>query len=54
MTTSGRESGPRFWVERSCVRLKQLRGIATRYDKHAPAFLGGVLLVAAIIHTETH
>lgn len=41
-------------VERSYVRLKQWRGIATPYDKHARTFLGGVLLAAAIIHTETH
>ncbi len=41
-------------VERSYVRLRQWRGIATRYDKHARTFLGGVLLAAAIIHTETH
>ncbi len=41
-------------VERSYVRLKQWRGIATRYDKHARTFLGGVLLAAAIIHTRTH
>lgn len=41
-------------VERSYVRLKQWRGIATRYDKHARTFLGGVLLAAAVIHTKTH
>jgi transposase len=41
-------------VERSYVRLKQWRGLATRYDKHARTFLGGVLLAAAIIHTKTH
>lgn len=40
-------------VERSYLRLKQWRGIATRYDKHARTFLGGVLLAAAIIHVRT-
>jgi putative transposase len=29
--------------------LDQLRGIATRYDKYALTYLGGVILVAAII-----
>lgn len=41
-------------VERSYLRLKQWRGIATRYDKHARTFLGGVLLAATIIHIKTH
>ena len=41
-------------VERSYLRLKQWRGIATRYDKHARTFLGGVLLAASIIHIKTH
>lgn len=41
-------------VERSHLRLKQWRGIATRYDKHARTFLGGVLLAASIIHIRTH
>lgn len=40
-------------VERSYVRLKQWRGIATRYDKHARTFLGGVLLGASIIYIKT-
>ena len=40
-------------VERSYVRLKQWRGIATRYDKHARTFLGGVLLAASIIYIKT-
>lgn len=31
-------------VERGYLRLKQWRGIATRYDKHALTFLGGVTL----------
>jgi transposase len=41
-------------VERSYLRLKQWRGIATRYDKHARTFLGGVLLAATIIYIKTH
>lgn len=41
-------------VERSYVRLKQWRGLATRYDKHARTFLGGVLLAAGLIYLRTH
>ncbi len=41
-------------VERSYLRLKQWRGIATRYDKHARTFLGGVLLAATIIYIKNH
>lgn len=41
-------------VERGYLRLKQWRGIATRYDKHARTFLGGVLLATTILHTKTH
>jgi transposase len=41
-------------VERGYLRLKQWRGIATRYDKHARTFLGGVLLAASILHVKTH
>lgn len=41
-------------VERSYLRLKQWRGIATRYDKHARTFLGGVLLAATIIYIKSH
>jgi transposase len=37
-------------VERGFGRLKQWRGIATRYDKYATTFLGGVLLGALVIH----
>ncbi|WP_346777608.1 transposase [Rhodococcus sp. HNM0563] len=37
-------------VERGFGRLKQWRGIATRYDKYATTFLGGVLLGAIVIH----
>lgn len=41
-------------VERGYVRLKQWRGIATRFDKHARTFLGGVLLATTILHVKTH
>ena len=41
-------------VERGYVRLKQWRGLATRYDKHARTFLGGVLLAAGLIYLRTH
>ena len=36
-------------VERGVNRLKQWRGIATRYDKYALTYYGGVLLPATII-----
>ena len=36
-------------VERSYLRLKQWRGIATRYDKHARTYLGGVLLARRVV-----
>lgn len=39
-------------VERGFNRLKQWRGIATRYDKYALTFLGGVLLACAVIHSR--
>ena len=32
------------------MRLKQWRAIATRYDKYATTYLGGVLLAALVIH----
>jgi transposase len=35
-------------VERGIGRLKQWRGIATRYDKYARTYHGGVLLAATI------
>lgn len=35
-------------VERGFGRLKQWRGIATRYDKYALVYLGGVLLAAIL------
>ncbi|MFD9660505.1 transposase, partial [Rhodococcus sp. NPDC059968] len=37
-------------VERGFGRLKQWRGIATRYDKYATTYLGGVLFAALVIH----
>lgn len=36
-------------VERAINRLKHWRGVATRYDKYALTYLGGVTLAAAII-----
>ena len=39
----------RITVERGFSRLKQWRGIATRYDKYALAYLGGVTLAAIVI-----
>lgn len=42
-------------VERGFGRIKQWRGIATRFDKYALTFLGGVLLAcsAMIVRTAT-
>lgn len=37
-------------VERSFNRLKNWRGIATRYDKYAMTFLGGVTLAALVTY----
>lgn len=37
-------------VERGFSRLKQWRGVATRYDKYALTYLGGVTLAAIVIH----
>ena len=36
-------------VERGFNRLKHWRGVATRYDKYALTYLGGVTLAAAVI-----
>lgn len=41
-------------VERGFNRLKQWRGVATRYDKYATCYLGGVLLAALITHHRIH
>ncbi|WP_264298434.1 MULTISPECIES: IS5 family transposase [Brevibacterium] len=40
-------------VERGFSRLKQWRGIATRFDKHARSFAGGVQLAATILTLRT-
>lgn len=39
----------RHLIENFFATLKQFRGIATRYDKHAQTSLGAVYLAAAII-----
>ena len=44
--------GLRNTVERGFNRLKQWRGVATRYDKYALTYLGGVLLACAVIHSR--
>jgi len=44
--------GLRNIVERGFNRLKQWRGVATRYDKYALTYLGGVLLACAVIHAR--
>ena len=41
-------------VERGFNRLKQWRGIATRYDKYATTYFGGVLLAALVTHHRIH
>jgi transposase len=41
-------------VERGFLRLKQWRGIATRYDKHALTYLGGITLATTLIHLRTN
>ena len=51
-TFSGRIYKHRNTVERGFNRLKQWRGIATRYDKYALTYLGGVLLACAVIHSR--
>lgn len=37
-------------IERGFGRLKQWRGIATRYDKYATTYLGGLTLAAVLQH----
>lgn len=37
-------------IERTFARLKQWRGLATRYDKYAVTYLGGVLLAMIILN----
>lgn len=41
-------------AERGFNRLKHWRGVATRYDKYALTYLGGVILAALVIHHRTH
>jgi transposase len=42
-------------IERSFSRVKQWRGLATRYDKYAVTYLGGVLLGMVILpHQANH
>jgi putative transposase len=40
-------------IERAFNRVKQWRGVATRYDKYALTFLGGVLLASMIMISRT-
>jgi transposase len=39
----------RHLIENLFQKLKQYRAIATRYDKRASAFLGGIYLAATVI-----
>ncbi len=39
----------RHLIENFFAKLKQYRAIATRYDKRAENFLGGIYLVAGVI-----
>lgn len=39
----------RHLIANSFAKLKQFRGIATRYDKRAQTFLGAVYLAASVI-----
>lgn len=39
----------RHLIENFFAKLKQYRGIATRYDKSATNFLGAIYLVASVI-----
>jgi putative transposase len=41
-------------IERGFNRLKHWRGIATRFDKYALTYLGGVVLAATVIYHRTH
>ena len=40
--------------ERGFLILKHWRGIATRYDKHALTYLGGILLATTLTHAKTN
>ena len=39
----------RYLIENLFAKLKQFRGIATRYDQRAQTFLGAVYLAASVI-----
>jgi len=39
----------RHLIENFFAKLKQFRAIATRYDKRATNFLGGIFLAASVI-----
>jgi putative transposase len=41
-------------VERGFNRLKHWRGVATRYDKYALTYHGGVTLAAIVTYHRTH
>ena len=41
-------------IERGFNRLKHWRGVATRYDKYALTFLGGVTLATVITYHRIH
>jgi len=51
---SGRTYKHRNTVERCFNRLKHWRAIATRYDKYALTYLGGVTLAAIITYHRVH
>jgi transposase len=36
-------------IERACNGCKHWRGLATRYDKHAVVYRGGLVLAAALL-----
>ena len=40
---------PRHLIENFFAKLKQYGAIATRYDKKAPNFLGGIYLAATMV-----
>ena len=44
----------RHLIENFFCKLKQFRAIATRYDKYATTFLGGVLLAAITTFHRVH
>jgi transposase len=39
----------RLVIERACNGFKQWRGLATRYDKHAIVYRGGLVLAAVLL-----